>query len=98
MMARSRSEYFYLVNILQYLQFAGMGNALNLVVVVREDRGWIQQQPRQPPLLTLAIYTVCSIYSLQMTRRCNESRCDRLVGAGMGTVAAAAPATTVAAS
>ena len=43
MMARSRSEYFYLVNILQYLQFAGMGNALNLVVVVREDRGWIQQ-------------------------------------------------------
>jgi hypothetical protein len=64
MMARSRSEYFYLVNILQYLQFAGMGNALNLVVVVREDMGWIQQQPRQPPLLTwlftqFAVFTVC---------------------------------------
>jgi hypothetical protein len=44
MMARSRSEYLYLVNILQYLQFAGMGNALNLVVVVREDRGWIQHR------------------------------------------------------
>jgi hypothetical protein len=64
MMARSRSEYLYLVNILQYLQFAGMGNALNLVVVVREDRGWIQQQHAShhfsPWLFTqFAVFTVC---------------------------------------